>query len=110
MNRQTPAASRIFLMIRTCFFAIFIGISLMNARIQIRRQIGKKLAFGSRQSSGRAEMKTLGVHFFNFADTKRFSDLVSCCYENRKKVKSWEAGIRTPIGGSRVRSRDGEGN
>jgi hypothetical protein len=104
MNRQTPEASRIFLMIRTCFFAIFIGISLMKSGYQIRRQIGKKLAFGPRKSSGREKEKTLGVHFLNFVDTKRFFDLVSCWYGKRKKIKSWEAGIRTPIGGSRVRS------
>jgi hypothetical protein len=100
-HRQTPEASRIFLIICTCFFAIFIWISLMKTRFQIRRQIGKKLAFGLSQSLGRAK-KTLGAHFLNFVDTKRFLKLVNCWNGQRNKNYNWEAGSRTPIGGSRV--------
>ena len=63
------------------------GISLMKSGFQIRRQIGKKLAFGPRKSSRREKEKTLGVHFLNFADTKRFLSLVSRWNEKRKKIE-----------------------
>jgi hypothetical protein len=46
-------------------------------------QIGKKLAFGPRKSSEREKEKTLGVHFLNFVDTKRFLNLVTCWKEKR---------------------------
>jgi len=36
-------------------------------------------------------------------DTKRFLTLVNYWKEKRNKNKNWEAGIRTPIGGSRER-------
>jgi hypothetical protein len=47
-----------------------------KAGVQIRRQIGKKLVGGPSGRSGRAEQKTLGVHFLKIVDTKRFLFLV----------------------------------
>ncbi len=49
-------------------------------------------------------LETLGVHFLKKADTKRFLDHLTYCVVRDLEEESWEAGIRTPIGGSRVRS------
>ena len=53
---------------------------------------------------GRADKKRLVSPFLKYVDTKRFFKLLNYWKEKRNESSNWEAGIRTPIGGSRVRS------